>query len=84
MTGALGRYHEDVDVGGGLDEFEMDVEAVAEGQVLALAEMRRNLGLVNLGAHLVGHQYHDYVGLLCGFGGVEHREALSGGLLARR
>ncbi len=84
MAGALRRDHEDVHVGGRLDEFEMDIEAVAEGQVLALGEMRRDLGLVNLGAHLVGHQHHDHVGALGGFGGIEYRQALLGGLLARR
>ena len=32
MAGALGRDHEDVHVGAGLDQLEMNVEAVREGE----------------------------------------------------
>ena len=50
MAGAFGRDHEDVDVRGRLDEFEMDIEAVAEGEIFALGQMRRDLVFVDIAA----------------------------------
>jgi hypothetical protein len=84
MARALGRDHEDVHIGRRRDELEMNVEAVAEGEVVALAQRGRNLFLVDVGAGLIGHQHHDHVGLPGGLGGVEHRKSLFGGLLTRR
>src|SRR6185437_11819227 len=83
MAGALGRDHKNVDAGGGLDELEMDVEAVAEGQILARRELGGDFGLVNFGAHLVRHQHHHDVGAARGLGGLENRQTLLGGLLPR-
>ena len=84
MARSFGRDHEDINVGRRLDELEMDVEAVAEGQVLALGQIRRYFGLINFRAHLVGHQHHNDVGALGCVGCVEHRQTLLGGFFARR
>jgi hypothetical protein len=83
VAGALGRDHEDVHVGRRLNEFEMDIEAVAEGEVLALGEPRLDLLVVDLGAHLVRHEHHDDVGLAGSLGGVENRQPLLDRLVAR-
>src|SRR2546425_863398 len=80
---ALGRHHEDVHAGGRDDLPVVDVEAVAEGQVLAGREPRRDLVLVDLGALLVGHEHHDDVGLARGGGGVDHAQPGLLGLRAR-
>ena len=70
--------------GRGLDELEMDVEAVPEGQVLARREMRGDFRLVDVASHLVRHQHHHDVGAARGLGGFENRQALLGGFLPRR
>src|SRR5262245_12144170 len=84
VTWPLRGHHEHVDVGRRHHLLEVDVEAVAEGQVLAGGQPGRDLLLVDLGALLVGHQHHDDVGLLGGGGRVDHPQALGLRLAARR
>src|SRR5689334_8644089 len=74
MPGALRRDHEHVHVGGRNDLLEVDVEPVAEREVLAGLEARRDVALVDLAALLVGHEDHDDVGLARGGGGVDDAE----------
>ena len=61
MTGAFGRDHDNVDVCGGNDLFEVDVEAVGESEGLAFGQVGSDLGFVNIGLLLVGDQDHDDV-----------------------
>ncbi len=61
----------------------MNIEAVAEGEVLALAEMGRDVFAVDVGGGLVRHQHHDHVRLPGGLRGVEDGQALAGRLFAR-
>jgi hypothetical protein len=59
--GPLRRDHPDIDVGRWLDAGEPDVEAVGEHQQLAIAEVRRDLGVVDGLLGRVGDQDHDHV-----------------------
>jgi hypothetical protein len=62
VAGGLRRDHGDVDVLRRDDALEADVEAVGEHQHLAGGEVRGDLGLVEAGLHVVGHEHHDDVG----------------------
>ena len=63
MAGALGRHHQHVEVGAGLDQLEVDVEAVREHAAPRPAFMfGAELVLVEVGLQLVGDQDHDDVG----------------------
>src|SRR5262245_37756535 len=75
MPGPLRRHHEHVDVRGGHDLLEVDVEPVAERQVLPLRQPRRDLVLVDLRALLVGDEHHDDVGLTRRCGRIHHPQA---------
>src|SRR6266481_793728 len=61
VAGALRRDHEDVHVGGRNDALEVDVEPVAERQVLALLQAGGDLGAVHVAGELVGDEDHDDV-----------------------
>jgi hypothetical protein len=78
---ALGRDHEDVEVGPRLDQVEVDVEAVGEGQRRALAQVGGEVLAVQLALQLVGRQHHDHVGPGGGLGRALDREAGGLGLL---
>src|SRR5437899_11794403 len=82
MTWAFGRDHEDVHVGRGLDEFEMDVEAVAEGEVFAFFQVRLDVFTIDVRGGFVRRQHHDDVRLARRFRGVEDWEALFAGFFA--
>ena len=69
MAGALGGDHDDVHILGGGDGLEVDVEAVCKGQCLALGHVGSNLGVVDIGAQLIGHQHHDNI---AGLGSLFH------------
>src|SRR5271163_666052 len=81
VAGAFGRDHEDVHVGGRLHELEMDIEAMAEGEVLAPGHVRRDLVLVDIARHLVRHEDHDDVGFFGGLSGFKDAKTLLGGLV---
>ena len=78
--GPLGGDHDDVDVLGGLDAAEVDVEAVGEGQGLALGQVGLDGLLVELGLLLIVDEDHDDVGVLGRVGGGHDGEALALGL----
>ena len=69
VAGALGSDHDDVHVLGRGDGLEVDVEAVCKGQCLALGHVGSNLGVVDIGAQLIGHQHHDNI---AGLGSLFH------------
>ncbi len=81
MAGALGGDHEHVQVGAGLDQLEMHVQAVGEGQGGALLHVRGQVGIIQLGLQLVGGQDHDHIGPGSGLGGGHDLQALAFGLL---
>ena len=76
VAGALRGGHEHVDPGGGHDALVADVEAVGEGDGLALGEIRRDIGLVHVGLVLVVDQDHDHVGLPGGLRDGQDLEAV--------
>ena len=75
VAGALGRDHEDVDVGTRLDEAEMDVEAVGEGEGGALLHVRREVLIVDTCLIFVGREDHDDVRPGRGVGVGQHPKA---------
>jgi hypothetical protein len=78
---ALGGDHDDVHVLRGLDDVEMDVEAVGPDEGLAGLEVREDVGLVDGLLDLVRKQDLDDVGLLGGLGGGDGLEAVLDGQL---
>ena len=78
MAGALGRHHEHVEIGARLDQLEMDVEAMGEGQRRALLHMLGEVLGIELRLQLVGRQHHDDVGPFRRLLGRHHLDA--GGL----
>ncbi len=79
----LGRDHEHVDRGLGLDEVEMDVEAMCEGHRRAVADMIADVGVPDAGLMFVGGEDHDDVRPGGGILGHHHLEARALGLLRR-
>src|SRR5699024_6579861 len=67
VAGALGGDHDDVDILGGLDAAEVDVEAVGKGQGLALGEVGLDALFIQGRLLFVVDKNHDDVG---GFGGL--------------
>ena len=76
VAGTLGSGHEDVHIGGGHDLLVADVEAVGEGDGLALSQVRRDVLLVHICLSLVIDEDHDDVGGLGGLGHGYHLEAV--------
>ena len=58
----LGGNHAHGDIGGWLDQVEVNVEAVAEQQSIAVRQVRLDLFLVHLGLGGVRDQHHDDIG----------------------
>ena len=78
VAGTLGGGHEHIHAGGGNDLLIADIEAVGEGQGLALGHVGRDVLLVYLGLDLVvDEEHHDIAPL----GGVRHGLDLQAGLL---
>ena len=77
VAGALRRDHDDVHVGGRLDEAVADVQAVREEQRVALDERRRDRLRVHLALQGVRDQHHDQVGFLARLGGGEDAQAVA-------
>ncbi len=82
VAGALRRHHGDVDAGRRGDETEADVQPVSEQQRVAVLQVRRDVGLVELALHRVRREDHDHVGLGGGLGGSDDAQALRLGLRA--
>ena len=78
MARALGRDHEDIEIGARLDQVEVDVEAVGERQRRAVAHVRAQMVAVQRGLQLVRGQDHDHVGPL---GGLVRGHDLQAGVL---
>ena len=64
MAGPLGGDHRDGDVGGRLDQVEVDVEPVTEEQRVAVLQVGLDLVLEDVGLSGVGRKQHDDVGPL--------------------
>ena len=76
VTRSLGRYHDDVDVLGGLDEVEMYVQAVRERQRLTLGHIGSDFRLIYIRAKFVGDEHHHHVRLLGCLGNAVHFESV--------
>ncbi len=84
MAGAFRGHHQHIDVGTGVDQVEMDIEAVGEQQRRAVLHVGREVGLVDIGLQLVGRQHHHDIGPFGGFRHGHDLEAFAFGLLGRR
>ena len=78
MARSLGRGQADIDIGGGKDGLEVNVEAMGKEEQLAGGEVGGDLVGVNFGLRLVGGEDHDHVAPRCGLG---HRGDLKAGFL---
>ena len=67
MTGALGSYHDNVDIRSGLDLIEVDVETMSEHQNVAFLHVLRNLSIVDMSSQFVRYQHHYNVAGFCSF-----------------
>ena len=81
---ALGRDHDHVDVGGRIDQAEMDVEPVGEGQRAARLHLACDLVGVDCGLMLVRGKDHQHIGPFRGLGYRLHREPCAHRLFRRR
>jgi hypothetical protein len=63
VPGALGRDEQDVDVGGGVDGLEVEVEPVGDADRFPRLQMRFDRLVVHLRLHLVGQADDDEVAL---------------------
>src|SRR5690606_435383 len=68
MTRGLGRNHDDVDIGTGLNLAIMHVEPVGKCQGCTCLDVAGNLIAIDLGNIFVGQQDHDQISPLDGFG----------------
>jgi hypothetical protein len=84
MPRALRRDHQHVDGGLRLDQLEVNAEAVGEEQRGAVADVRRDLLLVDAPLQFVRGQDHDRVGPGRRLGDRHHLEAFGLGLPGRR
>ena len=66
-----------------LDQIEMDVEAMGEGDRRAIADIGRDLVAPDIGLKLVGRRHHHEIGPFGGFGDRHDLEAVGLRLLGR-
>ena len=78
---ALGCDHDHVDLGGRIDQSEMNVEPVCEGERAARFHLARDFIGINRRLMLVGCEDHQDVGPFGGFGDGLDRESGPFGLL---
>ena len=83
MARALRRDHDDVEVGAGLDQVEVDVEAVREGEGRALLHVAGEMLRIDVALKFVGGEHHHEVRPFGGIGDVHDLQALAFGLLGR-
>jgi hypothetical protein len=83
VAGALRGHHDDVDALLRLDQAEMHVQAVGEGNRRAFAQVVVDVFLVGFGLQFVGHGEHDQVAPGGGFGDAHDLQAFAFGLLGR-
>jgi len=77
MARALRRDHEHVHVGARLDQTEMHVQAMGEGQRGAFAHVVLQMVVVKIGLTFVRGQDHDEIRPLGRFGGGHDLEAVT-------
>ncbi len=83
VTGAFRRDHENVDRLLRLDEVEMNVEAMGEGDRRAVTDIRRNLVAPDIGLQFVRCCHHHEIGPLGRFRNRHHLETVGFRLLGR-
>ncbi len=76
VAGSLGGDHGHVDISGGIDQTEMDVEAVGEHQHIAGLEVGLDVLLVHGRLLLIIDQDHDDISHLCSLGSIVNGQAL--------
>src|SRR5262249_14353260 len=81
MARSLGRDHEHVYRGLRLDEIEMDVEAMCEGQRCAITDIIADVSFPDRRLMFIGGEDHDDVGPRGGILGGHHAEACTFRLL---
>ena len=81
MAGSFGGDHDDVDVVPWNDLAEVDIEAMAEGKVGTLLDVRPDLFPVDITLSFVRQEDHDDIGHFHRFRGGKHRETGVGRLL---
>jgi hypothetical protein len=81
MAGALRRDHQHVDVGARLEQVEMHVEAMREGDRGTRLHVGVQVVAVEVALQFVGRQHHHDIGPLGGIGDGHHLEAGGLGLL---
>ena len=82
MAGGFRRDHGDVDILRRHDGLEVNAEAVREHQRFTCRQIRRDVGLINIGLQMIRHQDHDRVRGLRRFGRRQYSQAGRGGLRA--
>src|SRR5450759_1512010 len=80
VAGGFGRDHGDIDIGGGSDLAEVDVEAVGEHECLARGHVGGDLAVVEIGLDVIRDEDHDHIRGFRGLGGGEDLEAGGFGL----
>lgn len=76
MTRSLRGDHRDGDVGGRLDQAEVNVESVTEEQRVTGLEVGFDVSCEDLGLGGVGGQHHDHIGPFGDLGGSVDVQAL--------
>ena len=80
MTRPFRRNHQHVDAFGGLDQIEVNVEAVREHDRSTVLDVLDDMVAIDIGLQFVGRQHHHHIGPLRGFGDLHHLELLALGL----
>ncbi len=75
MARTLGRNHDDIEVGSGLDLPEVDVETVGKCQRCPFLDVGLDVAAVNVGMVLVRQKDHDQIGTLDRVAHFFHRDA---------
>ena len=83
MSGSLGRDHGNVNVCGGNDTAEVNIEAMCKHQHISGFQIRLNVILIKVCLLLIIDQNHDDVSLLCCLCGSIYLKALLLGFLPR-
>ena len=83
MTRAFRGDHEDVNVRRRHNLPEVNVEAVAEGQIAVLLQVRSHVSPIDRSLDFVRSEHHHDVRALCRIGARHHLEAGALGLLPR-
>ena len=74
VSGALGSYHDNVDILSRLNEVEVDVKSVSEHKNVAILHMRSNLLVVDICSELIGNEHHYDISSLCSLFNLHHLE----------